>query len=184
MGGPRGCPGPGDPCRLRRRCLGPPEKVWNVPFSPLALPASSRSFPTPQTQKPRELFCCWAANENIMSAFQHLPPPPTPRPQGGLSPGLPCVQEPHMSQVGWCVPPGAVTCLPGSVGCVFQESPFCGHWYEGPSQLLLTRLSPGLLSEVGRGVHSRAEGCFREAPPSQPGCTTSVLSGFVFFIER
>lgn len=167
MGGPRGwVPGSGDPGRLRRRCLGPPDKVWNVPFSPLALPASSPvPSPTPQTQN-RELFCCWAANENIMSAFQHLPPPPHPQASGWAEPRFVlCPGSPTCRRWAGVSPPGAVTAFQGSVGCVFQESPFCGHWYEGPSQLLpgSVFLSP---DGGGRGGGAlRAEGCSGEAPP-------------------
>lgn len=104
MDGPRGwAPGSGAPGRLRRRCLGPPDKVWNVPFSPLALPASSPlPSPTPQMQN-RELFCCCAANENIMSASQHLPPPPHPQASGWAEPRF----------VLW---PGSPTCLRWACG--------------------------------------------------------------------
>ena len=130
MGGPRGwAPGSGAPGRLRRRCLGPPDEVWNVPFSPLALPASSPlPSPTPQMQN-RELFCCCAANENIMSAFQHLPPPPHPQtswwaePRFVLWPGSPTSQGGMWAAVSR---PGAVTAFRRSVGCVSRRVPSVG----------------------------------------------------------
>lgn len=83
--------GPGAPGRLRRGTSGAPTQ--DLEYSTLVhcqLPALS-PLPSPisQTQN-HELFCCWAANKNIMSAFQYLLAPACHRLGLGMcqSPGL------------------------------------------------------------------------------------------------
>lgn len=71
--GPGAAKDSGGHCRVGSGPRGPHTRSRIFcPSLPLASYFLSSSFPTSQMQN-HELFCSWVANENIMSAFQHLP---------------------------------------------------------------------------------------------------------------